>query len=69
MTAESQNSLMRRGVIVRQRRSKHISTATDTDATIEDAVFSVWSVPSYIGNEDQLDKPGVRSELVKSELR
>jgi hypothetical protein len=29
----------------------------------------VWSVPSYIGNEDQLDKPGVRSELVKSELR
>jgi hypothetical protein len=45
ITAESQNSFTRRGIIVRHQHGKHISMATDTDATIEDAVFYVWSVP------------------------
>jgi hypothetical protein len=40
----------------RQRHGKHVSTTTDTDATIEDTVFSKRSVPRLY-NEDQLDKP------------
>jgi hypothetical protein len=43
--------------IVRQRRRKHISAATDNDATVEDMVFSVRSVPRlYWYDEDELDK-------------
>jgi hypothetical protein len=43
-------------VIARQWHSKHVSAATDTDATTEVAVFSMLSMLSLY-NEDQLDKP------------
>jgi hypothetical protein len=43
-------------VNARQRHGKHVSAATDIGATIEDAVFSMRSVPRLY-NEDQLDKP------------
>jgi hypothetical protein len=39
----------------RQQIGKHVSVATDTDATT-DTVFSVQSMPRLY-NEDQLDKP------------
>lgn len=42
-------------VVARQWHSKHVSAATDTDATTEDAVSSMQSMPSLY-NEDQLDK-------------
>jgi hypothetical protein len=41
--------------IARQRRGKLVIAATDTDATVVDAVFSMWSVPRLY-SEDQLDK-------------
>jgi hypothetical protein len=41
--------------IARQLRGKHVSAAADTDTTIQDAVFAMWSVPR-LHNEDQLDK-------------
>jgi hypothetical protein len=41
--------------IAGQQRSKHSSEATDPDATIEDTVFSVLSVPRLY-KLDQLDK-------------
>jgi hypothetical protein len=44
------------GAIAGQWCDKQVSVATDTDATIEDAVFFMWSVPR-LHNEDQLDKP------------
>jgi hypothetical protein len=31
-------------VIARHRHGKHISTAVDDDGTVEDTVFSMWSV-------------------------
>jgi hypothetical protein len=40
----------------RQQCSKHISPAIYTDATVEDAVFSMQSV-LRLHNKDQLDKP------------
>jgi hypothetical protein len=46
-------------VVARRWHSKHISAATDTDAT-EDAVFSMQFRPSLY-NEDQLDKPVSRT--------
>jgi hypothetical protein len=42
-------------VIARQQRSKHFTAATNTDATIRDAVFSMLSM-SMLHNEDQIDK-------------
>jgi hypothetical protein len=42
-------------VIARQQRRKHVTTATNNDATIRDAMFSMLSVP-MLYNEDQLDK-------------
>jgi hypothetical protein len=39
-------------VIARQWQGKHISMATDNDATTEDAALSMWSVPRLY-NEDQ----------------
>jgi hypothetical protein len=40
----------------KQWHDNHIFTATETDITTEDAIFSVWPVPRLC-NEDQLDKP------------
>jgi hypothetical protein len=55
-------------VITMQRHGKHVSAATDTDATIEDPVLSVWSAPSLYG-VDQLEKLVSRwSELAVSSL-
>jgi hypothetical protein len=39
-------------VITRQQHGKHISMAADTDATVEDAVFSMQSAPRLY-KEDQ----------------
>jgi hypothetical protein len=41
--------------IVKQQRSKHISMVTDTDSTIQNAVFSKQYVP-MLYNKDKLDK-------------
>jgi hypothetical protein len=35
-------------VILVQWHGKHISVATDTDITIEDAVFYMWAVPCLL---------------------
>jgi hypothetical protein len=48
--------------IGRQRHGKIVSTATGIDATMEDAVFSLLSVP-MLYKEDQLN-----SQLVDSQL-
>jgi hypothetical protein len=40
--------------IARQRRNKYVSVATDTDATVEDVVFSMQSV-LRLYNKVQLD--------------
>jgi hypothetical protein len=59
MTAESRNSLTNNTAITRRRRGKHFSAAIDTDATTEDAVFSMRSVLRlYKG--DQLVKRRIR---------
>jgi hypothetical protein len=42
--------------IARQRRGKHFLSATNKHASIEDAVFSMRSVPRLY-DEDQLDNP------------
>jgi hypothetical protein len=42
--------------IAKQRRGKHVSAATVTEARIEDAMFFMQSV-SRLHKEDQLDKP------------
>jgi hypothetical protein len=61
MTAEGRNS-GRAAAIARQRRGKHVSAATDADATTEDGVFSMQSVP-MLYNEDQLEKPESRQSV------
>jgi hypothetical protein len=43
--------------IARQRFGEYMTAATDADATIDDVVFSVQSIPE-LHNENQLDKPG-----------
>jgi hypothetical protein len=43
MTAESRNSLTRRGAIARQRRGKTVSAATNQHATIDELWESVFS--------------------------
>jgi hypothetical protein len=48
--------------IARHLRGKHVSASADTDATIEDEVFSVRSVPRLY-NEDQLDQPQCRQSV------
>jgi hypothetical protein len=48
--------------IGRQRRAEHVSVETDTDATIEDTVFSLQSLlRSY--NEDELYRPVSRQSV------
>jgi hypothetical protein len=54
MTAEGRNNGAKRSVIARKRRGKNVSTATDADAKIEDAMFSMLLVPRLY-NEDQLE--------------
>jgi hypothetical protein len=46
MTAETRNNGRSRDVIARQRHDKQFSAATDTDGTIEDAMFSMRSAQS-----------------------
>jgi hypothetical protein len=55
MTAEAGIVERIDGTIARQRRCIYVSATTDTDTTVGDAVFSVWSV-TRLHNEDQLDK-------------
>jgi hypothetical protein len=50
--------------IARQQCDKHISMATNKHATIEDAVFCVWFVPSLY-NEDQVDKQVCPCPLIR----
>jgi hypothetical protein len=46
-----------------QQHSKHISTATDTDTTTEDTIFSMQSV-MRLYKENQMDKPASRQLAV-----
>jgi hypothetical protein len=56
-------------VTARHQHGKHISAATDSDATIEDTVFSMWSVtrhkPHGAWRQDKLicGKPPLIKEL------
>jgi hypothetical protein len=52
MTAESRDNEQEEEAVAKQRHHKHISVATDSDATIEDTVISMQSMPRLC-NEDQ----------------
>lgn len=56
MLAESWNNGMNTRGYYRRCCGKHVSMATDINATVEDAVFSLWPV-LLLHKKDQLDKP------------
>jgi hypothetical protein len=49
-------------VIARQLHSTHISIPTNSDATTEDAMFSIWSRPRLY-NKDQQQRPPCGGEF------
>lgn len=59
MMAVSWNNGMNTCGYYRQCCGKHFSTAADSNATVEGAVFSMWPMP-VLHNKDQLDKPPVQ---------
>jgi hypothetical protein len=57
--AESWNSGMSRGshITARQWQGKHISAATDSDATTEDAVFSMLPISTATNQYATIKEP------------
>jgi hypothetical protein len=61
MMAESRSSGTKNAAIARQRRDKHVSGATNSDETIEDAVFSMQSKPSLYSENQQQHRKRLKS--------